>query len=407
MTEAASKLAFLPRLAGRVLGAALTLAAATAALLAAAGVLPATQGLAASVGVPTAAFELAAARTPAESPVPALEAALAVSPADYRLYQALGRVRTVRGETEAALRLYRAAASLSGHAGPAHTILLQRALIRHDMEAAARHIDILLRTNVAAQASIFQLASTAGWPPSLVKALASRMARGVAWRAALIALSVSWPDFPALTKAFADALDATGERLTVAELTPALDRLTASGRYAEAHALWLDTRPPEERAARPAITNPSFASEPDGSIFDWRAPGGAGIMIRFAALLPPDGPALTIDAVRGRRTHDLVSQVLMLEPGRWTISGRVRADGIVAARGLRWSVACITNTANVYGRSKSFLGREAWADFSFEIDVAPDCPALWMGLAADAPTPADADFEGRVAFTGFTATRAR
>ena len=166
----------------------------------------------------------------------------------------------------------------------------------------------------------------------------------------------------------------------------AIERLRATGRWAEAYQLWLNILPRERLAEVGHVFNGGFEHAVSGTGFDWvlqpLAEREAG---HVAEAVPAQGAAgrraLRV-AYNGKRQSGVAArQYLVLGPGDYELTGLARPQGIVAPRGLQWSVRCADGArAAPLAVSERFVGSSEWRRFSMEIAVDGSCPAQLLQL---------------------------
>jgi hypothetical protein len=70
---------------------------------------------------------------------------------------------------------------------------------------------------------------------------------------------------------------------------------------------------------------------------------------------------------------------LLLPPGRYRQSLRVRADALRSPLGLQWTVACV-GKGGMAGRSDPLDGSFGWRTLEVRLDIPPGCAAQWLRL---------------------------
>ena len=128
--------------------------------------------------------------------------------------------------------------------------------------------------------------------------------------------------------------------LTDDELRPYLLALIGAGDAEHAHRLWVATLPPDQRPARGEVFNGRFEYAITGQPL-------IGRLLRFEARLPRwrNTEAAARPCVFSFTTHGCrfgTSQVLLLQPGAYRLTGQVRAEDLKNDRGLQWTLTCTT-----------------------------------------------------------------
>jgi hypothetical protein len=172
-----------------------------------------------------------------------------------------------------------------------------------------------------------------------------------------------------------------------AETACAIDRLKAAGRWRDAHQLWLNTLPPERLRDVGFVFNGSFEFVPTDHGFDWilqpRPEREAGHAAQAFQVPGASGKRALRIAYNGRRQSGVpVRQFLVLDPGRYELTGMGRPEGIKAARGIHWTLRCVESgkPQAAIASSERFLGSSEWRRFAMELLIADDCPGQVLQL---------------------------
>ncbi len=102
----------------------------------------------------------------------------------------------------------------------------------------------------------------------------------------------------------------------------------------------------------------------------------------------------------GRVKFPVVSQVLILPPGRYRLEGKLRG-AITGKRGLRWQLICTASARRVLGETEMLVGKtDQWRVFSFyaEIPSADDCRGQTLRLFHDARSASEELIAGEIWF---------
>lgn len=325
----------------------------------------------------------------------ALRAAIAADPSNARLVSLLAASELNANATDRAGRLTAIAARLSKHETSAHFRLFLDDLAEDDGASAVVRLDTLLRTDPRALRAIMGAVSLRGWPPAFVRELAGALAKRPPWRLPLVYwLMQQEPSLNAAVRVV-QALAKTGMPLKTTDISSLLSRLVAGNRAEAARGLWLESLTPDRRDKVGTLFDPRFETDPLGGPFEWTPGIDPGVTVAFEPDLAIPGRAAVIDVFAGQRPNPLLSQMVMLEPGRWRFSGRVRLQRVDAARGLRWSAICVGGPA--LGGGEALTGDVPWQEVSFEFEVGGEnCRTQWLFFGVYALNPLDARFSGQV-----------
>lgn len=371
------------------------------------------RGLVAPEGRAVTVVSLLGAASPAERPRPdgrdvlpepddaavaRARARLRTEPLSAAAYAVLALAAEKAGQDERADRLMRIAAAWWPRDLLVQTWLLARGLRRGDVREAMSHLDTALRTHPEALDDLTEAMSHLLIVPAARAALVERLAEHPPWRSHFIGVALrQWSEPQGLVDLL-DALQAAPSGLSAEELRPFLTRLLASGRIDEAYAAWLRGLSPEAQARLAFLYNGDFGTPPTQMPFDWRTPTVAGVTTAWGEA--GGRPVLSVGFLGGRVSGPPVLHEMVLAPGAYRLSGRVRTDRLRSERGIRWRIACLAEANGALGLSETFAGTASWRDFTLDFTVPEDgCPAQILGLEADARTAAEAQVSGVASFS--------
>jgi hypothetical protein len=172
----------------------------------------------------------------------------------------------------------------------------------------------------------------------------------------------------------------------LANASCAIERLRASGNWDAAYQLWLNTLPRERLTQVGFIFNGGFEYAVSGVGFDWmlqqRDERETGHVAETAVTQGGSGKRGLRVAYNGKRQSGIpVRQYLTLAPGSYELTGLARPQGIVAPRGIQWTLRCAD--AAQPGRiasSERFIGSSEWRPFAVDFRVDGKCPAQLLQL---------------------------
>ncbi|HET6545457.1 MAG TPA: tetratricopeptide repeat protein, partial [Rhodanobacteraceae bacterium] len=333
--------------------------------------------------------------------------AIASAPLDGRAYRELGLIASARGDDAGAATMMRLARRHAPRDIPAHGWLMYRDLHAGDYAGALGHVDFMLRVDRKLRTRLYAgLIGLANGPAR--PSLAALLGGGPPWRAAFWAqLCRDSPD-RARIAALVDALRDAPVPLDHAERAAWLERLVRDGRWAQAYPLWIDLLPADQRGDLADVHDGGFEHPPEDTGFGWRFERIAGARIDRAATAGVHGRhALHVEFEDRRVAFHQVSQLLVLAPGHYRLSGRVRADGLRNERGMQWVIVCVGARSERIASTGRYSGSSPWHAFSTDFDV-PDagCAAQWLRLDLAARIPAEQMAGGGIWFDDLDIARA-
>ncbi len=344
-----------------------------------------------SAASPDTAAELAAIRSLAER-------ALASDPLSARALRILGQVAEEAGDQPRAVELMRRAVRLSMQETSAVYFMMLNSYNEKSYEEALYYADVLLRTRpglqIYATPMLTQMLESGVGSDMILKLLVSRPP----WRTQVLANML-----PSITDARTPlslllSLKTTPAPPTDEELSTYLRFLIQKNFYELAYYTWLQFLPPERLASTRLVFNGGFDTQPAGFPFDWTIKQGAGVTLEIApAPDAGDNRSLRVAFGSGRVHMVPVTQRLMLAPGSYTLSYRLRGD-LTGRRGLKWIVACATETVSPLGETPMFIGQQrGWRHIEAEFSVPEQgCRSQELRLIHDSRSASEEFASGTV-----------
>lgn len=331
---------------------------------------------------PRALMALAELRLQQGDPEGAASAArqlLAREPLYGEAFRVLAEVADKAGRRDEALSLYTIAARRAPRDIQARAWLTQRYLEQGDHPAAIDQMDRILRMAPLRGKTVYpilvQLAADSGF----AEALARKLMQSPPWRPALLsALQHPVSGSPVAAGRVMQALQAAGG-MSAEEHAIWMDSLMAQGRWGEAYARWADKAVLRD-GRLPLAYNGDFSHVPTNAGFDWRMRKVPGVLLRFEQATGANGTAAYLKFLNRRVPHAGLEHPLMLQPGRYTLRMRMRAQSMRSELGLQWQVAC-TGPGGLAGRSGPVEGSHVWQLSSMEVTIpAEGCAGQWFRL---------------------------
>lgn len=321
--------------------------------------------------------------------------AAAAQPLEGRALRLLAAVAEQQGDREHALALMRLAVAAAPRDTVAQFWLAINALIDKDLDGALQRLDRLLRFEPETLPQVFPILATIALDPVGVRPLSTFLAGEVPWRSPfmnrLLAEADSSADVVRLFRAIAKA----GGRISEGEIDLLARRLLTRRDWPQLRKLMLATAP--DSATR-LLQDGGFDGVGRGPMLGWSVGKVPGADVLLAAPVEAGNHALRLLFHDRRVPFRHVSQTLLLRPGRYQLSGRVRLNDLQTALGLVWSLSCIESNASL-GKSERLLGSSGWREFGFAF-VVPEanCGAQLLQLVLDARIAAEQQVVGEAWF---------
>jgi tetratricopeptide (TPR) repeat protein len=326
------------------------------------------------------------------------ERALRSNPLDARALSILGLIAERQGDQARADILMRQSAGRTWRDTTTQAWLVNRDIQRGEFEQALSHIDALLRVYPEVNEQTFPVLAAFTIDQRTFDVLANLLAAAPPWRADFLGkLSSQMPDPGRLVQLYA-VLKNSPHPPDAAELRPYLDRLIRDGRFAEAYQSWRDTLSPQQRTRETYPYNGNFAAPVDGLPFNWLLRPVPGMDIQIVASPGQvESRKLQLQFSGARVGEFTVGQLMLLPPGEYRLTGKVRAEELHTQRGLRWHIFCGTPPNETLALTNLVADSVPWSGFSVDFTVpANNCSAEWLKLELPARTASERQIEGQV-----------
>lgn len=286
---------------------------------------------------------------------------LSKAPFDVEALRVLAMAEAEAGRTVQADELMTLAGNWSLRDSAAHSWLIESRLRQGNYASAFAHADTLVRRRADLRPQVFNLFSTAiETDPRAGPYLASELADSPPWRSEYLQSLYRRPDGLQLLAGLALALENTDGPFTSTELQSLYQALYQGRRIAGLQTI----RATLERPSTAAIlVNGEFADQEAVLPFGWQLGVGPGISV---GLLNDDRrPELTALRVihDARNAQELASQLVLMEPGTYRLSGRQRLENGRGRTGFAWQVQCV-ESSEIISEVRFALDMDAQADWS-------------------------------------------
>lgn len=318
----------------------------------------------------------------------AAQQALRLDPLDARALALLALIAERRGNHGQADTLMQLAAERTWHDPIVQTWMIVRDTQRQDFGGAVNRAAALFKTNPELEPGMLRaLIALTTEPAALHHLISAMLATDPPWRAALLAQLCDQIKEPLGLVELYRVMEQSRHPPTADELRPYLNRLIASGHYRDAYHDWLVMT--QSWGAGNLKSEPydgDFSTEPRNLAFDWFLPSFAGAR---AAIVPisTDSHALYVEFSGAHVSFTDLSQLLLLAPGAYQLSGLVRAQDLRTTRGLWWQIECLGPSPVMLAHTGLVRGTVPWTKFSVDFQV-PDkgCGAQRLALQLPART---------------------
>lgn len=362
-------------------------------------------------GHPEAAIALAeqaAARdAKGEASARLARSALRSDPLDGRGYRLLAQQADAAGHKAEAARLYFLAAATSPRDIPSQVWLANHFLAKGNAGRAMAHMDFLMKSSPQTTASLYPALLAMAATPAAHPALVERLVAQPRWRTGVMAYllrNASQLDSLAL---LVETLRKSPGGLSEGERDLWLTRLTQEERWGKAYLTWVSQLPPEKLSGLRSIHNGGFEDVPDESVFDWHFRHVPGALIERVAGEGVSGQkALRIRFADRRVPFNHVRQLLALAPGPYVLRWRARPEGLLAVKGLSWSLDCAGKGRRILLETEPLRGDGPWQEFSAYFQVPEEgCGGQWLSLKLSAKGAGEQHVAGTAWFDDVRVTR--
>lgn len=284
-----------------------------------------------------------------------------------------------RGDKPSAARLMRAAANLSRRDNIADYWLFDHEIKAGAFDQAALHADALLRRDFLSVESYIYPRLLAGFSnPAFGKAVAQRLAKRPEWRPRFLSFANAKLPNPGAPFIIFSAMQAAGSRPTAEELEPYYRRLIAAGQYEEAYLSWVLFLPQETVSRLENVYDGDFEGWVETPPFGWNFDAGVRGSIESSEPYGRAGMALRVE-YDGLTLPKMPSQILILPPGRYRLTGLVMTTSAESAGRMAWAVNCAAGQALLPVVPVPDT-KGSWARFSQDLSVPEGCKGQTLTL---------------------------
>jgi hypothetical protein len=312
--------------------------------------------------------------------------AFAIAPLQSEALRNLGLIADARGRQAHAVQIMARASRRGFRDVPTQAWLLQRAILSGDFGPAFLRVDALLRTQPDLGTRLFPLIGALLSDPDAIEPLTRRLAADPLWRPyALFYLSEKAEDVRPVISIY-QRLARLGRDPTAEETQSILTRMVKDGQYQEAYRLWASLLPDHGRVIPEEPYDGGFKGLPGSPPFNWEFVNQSGVTVQTARSDAPGGAALYLEYPVANASL-LARQMLVLPPGPYRLSGRMRVTRPATGAALVWSIACAAPPGAVIAHVRQSVDSATdWTPFAVTFMAPADCGDQWLsleGLAGD------------------------
>lgn len=338
-----------------------------------------------------------------------LSSAVRSNPTDGPTYAAIARLKEEGGDLAGAEQAMQAAAQMAPRRVDVQLEAARFWFRRGDIARAMKHMDVVLTFGGSLREQIF---------PDLLKLAEDPATREIAHAKLLKQRITWWPQFFNYAAAKATNIEtlralfqmqAGGPNAVTTEgLRVYLQRLQRENLWIESYLVWLNNLRKDQLNAIGNLFNGGFEEKISNMGFDWIIAPASQVIIDTASTSGATGHEALRVVFRGPRIQfQHVHQYLMLDPGAYSLHGRVRPDNLETSEGIQWSIYCVGN-AKALAHSERFTGTDHWQHFTTQFQIpAQDCAVQMLRLELAGRSALDYEAKGAIWFDDISIARQR
>lgn len=282
-------------------------------------------------------------------------------------------------------------------------LLAQQALERKQWQIAADALVrlSLLHNDAQAARALAKMVAQSGHDKAQLAALVTLLETDNRWLERVL------HSMPAAKLPMVQAMPLIQQAMTLQRLQPELGQmlvrqLIAEGVWLDAYAIWLYLW------QRPLalLFNGDFEQDfvPNG--FDWNLNGGndyrAGARV-WQPHMAERGRVLQVEFTGRAIVQPVLSQLLVLAPGQYQLSGNYRSGNLRSEKGLAWVLSCAADRRELSRSTALGLTGADWKKFDVALTVPPDCGlGVRLSLQTFAGYESTTGLRGEVQFDNLT-----
>ena len=303
---------------------------------------------------------------------------ISTAPFDVRAMYIVGMTEAQAGNLARADDILTLAGNWSLRNDPTHAWLIEHRLRQGDLVSALAHADTLARRREEVQPAVFKLFSAAvRADPRALGPLTDLLDQSPPWRLAYLYSLMDGADGAALLAAVAVSLQQSKAPLSDDELGLIYGHWSREGRIAAIKAVRTRLNRP---SVQPPVVDGDFSDPVELAPLTWSYDQGAGISAEVNADDLRSGEQALRVSWDAYSSGVVVRQLLLLDPGVWTLGVEGRVEVASAEAGLVWSILCLGPAGQKIATAPG-PASDAWARSSAPFTVPPQgCTAQWLML---------------------------
>ena len=317
------------------------------------------------------------------------------NPTDGPAYAALARLDEQSGHLTEAGQAMKVAAQLAPRRVDVQLEVARFWFRRGDLTRAMQHMDVALTFGDSLRDQLF---------PDLLKLAEVPASRNAAYAKLLKQPLLWWPQFFSYAASNAGSVETLRalfrmqsdgpNGMTSNGLRAYLQRLQRDNLWVESYLVWLNHLRKDQLNAMGNLFNGGFEGEISNLGFDWIVTPASQVSVDTASTYGATGNKALRVVFKGPRIQfQHLHQYVMLDPGAYTLHGRVRPENFEAVEGLQWTLTCV-GAATPFASSERFTGTDHWRYFSVQFRVPGEACAVQM-LRLELAGRSAVDFEAR------------
>ena len=253
---------------------------------------------------------------------------------------------------------------------------------RADIPRALREADIVLTQRQASADIVIPPLLTLLSDERTIAPLARSLARSPVWRERFVEEMGLQPEDGQAKFALLATTTRLGAPFTTKELTPYFNTFIDSVPPRELRRRWDLLTRSEGPGAGEGLTDGSFEAGALPPPFSWRLYPSEEVFAELLGRADGRGKAL-FASYNGRENARFASQLVLLNAGRYRLTGEMLGEEGVRPQEFRWQLYCdargVTEPVFVGMLNPS---NDDWRTFAFDLTVPADCPATLLTLTA-------------------------